>query len=377
MNELPKVYFERLLENSPDIVVAVDRKGTVIFYNDGAHDTLGYEGSEILGTSVDRLYPSVEEARRVMSAMRGEDCGGAGLIRNFETQFVGKDGTVVPVAISGSLIADSAGREQGSIGFAKDISELKAHEQSAIMGQLAVGLAHEINNPLEVLVNQVELLERYLKQKAIPEDYSREHERIDALKRELRRIQSIVERVGEMAADGAYAACEYLPGQLMTDLGGGLPMAHLAEAADQASAINGQASEAATTETGHPSIHGRNVIVVDDDSQVRASMAEILGGEGCHVVTTPSGFEALRYMKDHPVDLVISDVQMPDMDGYELFRQLKTFHANVPVVLMTAYYYDKDHVIKRSKADGLSDVIFKKPIDPARLLELVDARVGS
>ena len=35
---------------------------------------------------------------------------------------------------------------------------------------------------------------------------------------------------------------------------------------------------------------------------------------------------------------------------------------------MTAYYYDKDHVIKRAKADGLHDVIFKKPIDPSRLL---------
>jgi hypothetical protein len=44
---------------------------------------------------------------------------------------------------------------------------------------------------------------------------------------------------------------------------------------------------------------------------------------------------------------------------------------------MTAYYYDKDHVLKRSKAGGLKDVIFKKPIKPARLLELIDARVGN
>jgi PAS domain S-box-containing protein len=389
LNELPKVYFERLLENSPDIVVAVDRKGTVIFYNDGAHATLGYEGSEILGEPVQGLYPTKEEARRVMKAMRGAECGGQGLLRNFETEFLSKDGLSVPVAISGSLIHDAAGREQGSIGFAKDISELKAHEQLATMGQLAVGLAHEINNPLEILVNQVELLERYLKQKAIPEDYSREHERVDAIKRELRRIQSIVERVGEMAADGEYAACEYLPGQLMTDLGSGSRMARLAERAgetpDDAAAVgcssdlgerSAEVNGSAVSATKN-SIRGRNIIVVDDDHQIRASMAEILSDEGCNVVTTPSGFEALNYLKDNDVDLVISDVQMPDMDGYELFRLLKADHADVPVVLMTAYYYDKDHVIKRSKADGLSDVIFKKPIDPARLLELVDARVGT
>ena len=41
-SRLPSIYFERLLESSPDIVVAVDREGTIIFYNDGAQQTLGY-----------------------------------------------------------------------------------------------------------------------------------------------------------------------------------------------------------------------------------------------------------------------------------------------------------------------------------------------
>ena len=106
-------------------------------------------------------------------------------------------------------------------------------------------------------------------------------------------------------------------------------------------------------------------------------MAEILGGEGCQVLTTPSGHEALRFLDNTNVDLVISDVQMPDMDGYELFRCIRSGHEKLPVVLMTAYYYDKDHVIKRSKADGLRDVIFKKPIDPGRLREIVESRAGS
>jgi CheY-like chemotaxis protein len=106
-------------------------------------------------------------------------------------------------------------------------------------------------------------------------------------------------------------------------------------------------------------------------------MAEILGSEGCKVLTTPSGHEALRFLDTTNVDLVISDVQMPDMDGYELFRCIRSGHEKLPVVLMTAYYYDKDHVIKRSKADGLRDVIFKKPIDPSRLREIVESRAGS
>ncbi|HYB98831.1 MAG TPA: response regulator [Candidatus Limnocylindrales bacterium] len=358
MKELPKVYFERLLETSPDIVVAVDKNGTIIFYNDGAEETLGYEAEEVLGTPVVRLYPTANEARRVMSSMRA----GKGHVSTFETEFISKDGRAVPVAISGSIIHDEKGREQGSIGFAKDIGKLRKHDQLATLGQLAVTLAHEINNPLEVLVNQVELLERYLKQKASEEDYTREHDRIAAIKRELRRIQTIVERVGEMAAEGNYQTSEYMPGRLMTDLG----------------LENEPGPPPPPPPPAPPECHlrGKSVLVVDDNEEVRTSMADILGGEGCQVFTTGSGVEALKVLDEKPVDLVISDVQMPDMDGYELFRQIRADHSELPVVLMTAYYYDKDHVIKRSKAEGLRDVIFKKPIDPSRLRELVEARAG-
>lgn len=358
MRELPKVYFERLLETSPDIVVAVDLKGVVIFYNDGAQDTLGYKADEILGAPVAQLYPDEAEAKRVMQAMRE----GGGRVKTVETEFVAKDGRKVPVAISGSIIHDEKGREQGSIGFAKDIQPLREHDQLLTLGQLAVSLAHEVNNPLEVLVNQVELLERFLKHKTSSEDYAREHERVESIKRELRRIQSIVERVGEMAADGFYASREYMPGRLMTDLG--LDADPVKEETPAPCVCSGE-------------IRGKTVLVVDDDDGVRQSMAEILSGEGCKVLTTPSGHEALLFLGREPVDLVISDVQMPDMDGYELFRCIRGDYETLPVVLMTAYYYDKDHVIKRSKADGLRDVIFKKPIDPSRLREIVESRAGS
>lgn len=357
MKELPKVYFERLLETSPDIVVAVDRDGVIIFYNEGAEDSLGYRAGEVLGQPVARFYPDAGEARRVMQAMRD----GGGQVRTFETEFVAKDGRRVPVAISGSIIHDEKGREQGSIGFAKDITTLREHDQLLTLGQLAVSLAHEVNNPLEVLVNQVELLERFLKQKASSDDYAREHERVEAIRRELRRIQTIVERVGEMAADGSYVAREYMPGRLMTDLG--LDGAPVKEEIVTPCACGGE-------------IRGKTVLVVDDDAGVRQSMAEILGHEGVRVLTTPSGHEALRFLDTENVDLVISDVQMPDMDGYELFRCIRGGHEDLPVVLMTAYYYDKDHVIKRSKADGLRDVIFKKPIDPSRLREIVESRAA-
>jgi CheY-like chemotaxis protein len=75
------------------------------------------------------------------------------------------------------------------------------------------------------------------------------------------------------------------------------------------------------------------------------------------------------------VDAVISDVVMPEMDGYEFYMKVKEELPILPVILMTAYYYDKDHIIKRSRLRGLEAALFKKPVNPAKLRAvLVQAR---
>jgi len=51
--------------------------------------------------------------------------------------------------------------------------------------------------------------------------------------------------------------------------------------------------------------------------------------------------------------------------------RVKEEWAQLPVILMTAYYYDKDHIIKRSRVEGLTGAIFKKPVNPAKLRELL------
>ena len=121
---LPVQYFQKLVESCPDIIIAVDRDGTITFYNDGARQNLGFTSEEVLGKKVLVVYPSREEARRVMAAMRADDGQGRGRIRNFETVFKTKKDEEIPVAISASIIYDDNGDEIGSIGFAKDIREM-------------------------------------------------------------------------------------------------------------------------------------------------------------------------------------------------------------------------------------------------------------
>ncbi len=73
LGKFPAEYLERLIESSTDVVIAVDRSGTIFFYNDGAEKILGYTAAEMLGQKVTRIYPSIEEARRVISAMTTEE----------------------------------------------------------------------------------------------------------------------------------------------------------------------------------------------------------------------------------------------------------------------------------------------------------------
>jgi CheY-like chemotaxis protein len=118
-------------------------------------------------------------------------------------------------------------------------------------------------------------------------------------------------------------------------------------------------------------LQGVRIMVVDDDLGICQSLRDLLTQEGCEVLVATGGREALARLETAAVDLVLSDVVMPDLDGYELFQEARRRHPGVPVVLMTAFHFDKDHIIKRSKMAGLDDVIYKKPIDPPRLRELI------
>jgi two-component system cell cycle response regulator len=114
-----------------------------------------------------------------------------------------------------------------------------------------------------------------------------------------------------------------------------------------------------------------SVLLLDDDVSVVTSLADVLRAERCivHTATLPSA--ALGILRNMKVNAVISDVVMPEMDGYDFYMRVKEEMPDLPVILMTAYYYDKDHIIKRSRLQGLEGAIFKKPVNPPKLRELL------
>ena len=120
---------------------------------------------------------------------------------------------------------------------------------------------------------------------------------------------------------------------------------------------------------------GRRVLVVDDEAGIREAIATILGQHGAGVTlfdSATAAIEALQRAKAEgsPFELVLSDVRMPDRNGYEIFRAAKDTDAEVPVILMTGFGYDPHHSIVRSSQEGLHCFLFK-PFQAQQLLDEV------
>ena len=79
------------------------------------------------------------------------------------------------------------------------------------------------------------------------------------------------------------------------------------------------------------------ILIVDDDDALRESLELVLASEGYSVVSADSGEAALACIEEHPVDVVLCDLRMPGIDGFELMPQIGRQLPGIPIVLMSAY----------------------------------------
>ena len=75
-------------------------------------------------------------------------------------------------------------------------------------------------------------------------------------------------------------------------------------------------------------------------------------------------------------ELVIADIRLPDMTGYECFKKLREIHPHLPVILMTGFGYDPNHSIARARREGLAAVLFK-PFKVDQLLNEIRMALSS
>jgi CheY-like chemotaxis protein len=105
----------------------------------------------------------------------------------------------------------------------------------------------------------------------------------------------------------------------------------------------------------------RNVLVVDDDPVVSKSFNRVLTAKGYSVIHAQNGAQALEQLRQIDVDLVVTDIRMPGMDGLELAEAVKARKPWTPVVIVTGYGTVADEA--RAKAAGVS-AFLHKPVSP-------------
>src|SRR3712207_1724022 len=112
------------------------------------------------------------------------------------------------------------------------------------------------------------------------------------------------------------------------------------------------------------------ILLVEDEDPVRAVNARALTARGYTVLEAASGIEALKVIeeRDTPVDLVVSDVVMPEMDGPTLLRELRKRHPDLKVVFVSGYAED---AFKKNLPDGENFNFLPKPFSLKQLVETV------
>jgi CheY-like chemotaxis protein len=112
------------------------------------------------------------------------------------------------------------------------------------------------------------------------------------------------------------------------------------------------------------------ILIVDDNSTSRRMLGYTLSKHGYTVVTAENGRDALAQLDTQPVDLILSDIAMPEMDGVAFLKAVRADARwrDLPVIMVTASGQDQDRV--EAQASG-SDGFLTKPVGSYELLDLV------
>lgn len=119
----------------------------------------------------------------------------------------------------------------------------------------------------------------------------------------------------------------------------------------------------------------RTVLIIEDEKLIIVSTQMVLEAAGFRVESAVNGEEGISKAKSIKPDLILLDIMMPGIDGWETLTRLKRDPecSNVPVIIFTAREHARGH--QKSTEMGAADY-FRKPFEPDELIELVEKHVG-
>ncbi|MBN2529009.1 MAG: response regulator [Deltaproteobacteria bacterium] len=130
-------------------------------------------------------------------------------------------------------------------------------------------------------------------------------------------------------------------------------------------------AEAQHRPSGIPDGGGRGLLLVDDEKAIRDVTGTIIARRGFKVFTAADGLEALRLFKQNKdnIAIVLSDLSMPGMNGWETMTAIHEVSPDLPIVLMSGH--DESRVVRESSADGWETLFLRKPFQNAELWDII------
>ncbi len=115
----------------------------------------------------------------------------------------------------------------------------------------------------------------------------------------------------------------------------------------------------------------RSILAVDDSASMRKMVSFTLTGAGYHVVEAVDGQDAYEKAQTHTIDLVLTDQNMPILDGLSLTRKLRDHprFKNTPILILTT---ESSDLMKQAGRNAGATGWLVKPFDPARLIEVIE-----
>jgi PAS domain S-box-containing protein len=194
-----------ILEHSADGIIGLDPDRVVRIWNHGAERLFGYPAELAIGLDVDSvLRPASERAERERGVLKRELLR-EGAVVNFLTEVLDRDGTAIQISLTETLITASDGRQLGSSLIVRDNrfqsrleDQMRRSERLAAISVMAAGLAHEINNPLAIIGNRIECMQRDLRDKVSHASLAAD---IDVLQQHVARLRELTSSLLRFARD--------------------------------------------------------------------------------------------------------------------------------------------------------------------------------
>lgn len=303
--------FRRIVDLSPSPTFITNKPGFIIYVNDEFCRVSGYNRHEIIGRQpnilksgehTDSFYKTLWETILAGKTWKGEICNKA---KNGKLYW--EKEIIIP-------INGNTGEIEYFISIRIDDMDRRRADMLQHIQELSGGIAHEFAQPLQVLTIMSSLLESQPGRKEYIELLQSSVDRITRLVHSLKNINSLQNR-------------EYFSERIL-DI----------EASSQKSVVPSKVLR---------------ILIVDDEKELREILTEGLRMEGFECQGVGDAYKALELLDSNDYDLILSDINMPGMNGIELFRQIKSRGYNGNFMFMTGYSIDQTMKTVIQQTDGM------------------------